>query len=81
MFQIHLASDLSQRSLGFVIRENFLIQQLKDPARGGQRVLEFRNYPCDLIKGLRVLVGVGEKAGKLSHGQASSDDSKNIRQW
>ena len=51
------------RSLGL------LFDQVKDPLCAGHSVLELGHYAGYLIERLRVLVGIAQETGELSHGE------------
>ncbi len=53
-----------------------LLDKLKHPAGAGKRCLQLRHHAGDLIEGLRVLVGVAQKAGELPHADAPFDRQK-----
>ena len=45
------------------------LHQLENAPRAGHGILQLGNHTGDLVKGLRVLIGVGEEAGKLPDGK------------
>ena len=53
-----------------------LVKQGKHPGRRGYGVLELREDAGNVVKGLGVLVGVTQKAGKLPHGDSPGHSGK-----
>ena len=49
----------------------FSSRKLKNSSRRSQRILQFRHHPRNLIKRFRILVGITQETGQLSHRDAS----------
>ena len=72
--QRHIALGVRQHPCPLLVRNlRLFVYQGKNPARAGQRVLQLRHHPRDLVEGLGILVGIAQKAGKPSHADAPPD--------
>ena len=68
MLQRHAAVEVLYRSRMFRLRTlGFFLDQLEDPRRARQRVLQLRDHAGYLVERFRVLVRVAEQAGQLTH--------------
>ena len=61
--EFHLAAAVGQLAL-LVRRLRGRVDQLKDARGAGKGVLQLRDDAADLVEGLGILIGIGEKAGK-----------------
>ena len=77
--EIHPALDALQRP--FRVRALLrLVQQGEDPGGAGESVLELRHHGADVVEGLHILVGVGEKHREPAHGEAAAGDQQHAHQ-
>ncbi len=77
MGKLHPARCILQYARTFrLLHLRRLLYQRKNTRCARKRVLKLRKYAGNLIKGLGVLVGIAQKAGKRSHGDTADSRDK-----